>query len=109
MTHLKLKLVNLTPHMLKLVNDFGVLELDSAGVARVSSTQEEIGRVVGVPLVRATFGAVTGLPEPVEGTLYVVSALVRAALPARGDLASPGDLVRDEKGNVIGAKSLIAN
>lgn len=109
MTHLKIKLVNLTPHTVKLVNDFGVLELDSAGVARVSSTQEEIGLIIGVPLVRATFGEVTGLPESVEGTMYIVSALVRAALPGRADLASPGDLVRDEKGNVIGAKSLIAN
>ena len=104
-----LKLVNCTPHTVKLVNDFGILEMPSVGVARVSSTQEEIGRVIGVPLVRATFGAVTGLPEPVEGTLYIVSALVRAALPGRADLASPGDLVRDEAGNVIGAKSLIVN
>lgn len=109
MNHLKLKLVNLTPHTVKLVNDFGVLELFSQGVARVSSTQEEIGRVVGVPLVRATFGEVTGLPEPVEGTMYVVSALVRAALPGRADLASPGDPIRDEAGQVIGAKSLIVN
>jgi hypothetical protein len=108
MTHLKL--INLTPHTVKLVNELGVLEVFPTGtVARVSSTQEEVGRVIGVPLVRATFGAVTGLPDPVEGTLYIVSALVRAALPGRADLASPGDLVRDEAGNVVGAKSLIVN
>ena len=106
---LKVKLVNLTPHTVKLHNEFGVLELFSQGVARVSSTQTEIGRVVGVPVVKATFGAVTGLPEPVEGTMYVVSALVRGALPNRTDLVSPGDPVRDEAGQVIGAKSLIAN
>ena len=103
------KLVNMTPHTVKLVNDFGILEMPSAGVARVSSTQEELGRVVGVPLVRATFGEVTGLPAPEEGTMYVVSAMVRAALPGRTDLASPGDLVRDEAGQVIGCKSLIVN
>lgn len=106
---LNLKLVNLTPHTVKLVNEIGVLELYSQGVARVSSTQTEVGRVIGVPVVKATFGEVTGLPEPVEGTMYVVSALVRGALPNRTDLASPGDPVRDEAGNVIGAKSLIVN
>jgi hypothetical protein len=105
-----MKIVNLTPHTVKLVNDFGILEMPSVGVvARVSSTQEEIGRVIGVPVVKATFGEVTGLPDPVEGTLLIVSALVRAALPGRTDLASPGDLVRDEAGQVIGAKSLIVN
>jgi hypothetical protein len=106
---LKVKLINLTPHTVKLVNELGVLELYSQGVARVSSTQTEVGRVIGVPVVKATFGEVTGLPEPVEGTMYVVSALVRGALPNRTDLASPGDPVRDEAGNVVGAKSLIVN
>ena len=104
-----MKLINLTPHSVKLVTPEGVVEFTSAGVARVSSTQEEIGRVVGTPLVRATFGEVTGLPEPVEGTLFIVSGMVRAALPGRGDLVSPGDLVRDEAGAVVGCKSLIAN
>jgi hypothetical protein len=101
-----MKIVNLTPHTVKLV---GVLEIFSTGVARVSSTQEEVGRIDGVPLVRATFGEVTGLPAPEEGTLLIVSAMVRAALPGRTDLASPGDLVRDEAGQVIGCKSLIVN
>jgi len=109
MNNLKLKLVNLTPHTVKLVNEIGVLELFSAGVARVSSTQTEVGRVVAIPVVRATFGEVTGLPAPEEGTMYVVSALVRGALPGRTDLASPGDPVRDEAGQVVGCKSLIVN
>jgi hypothetical protein len=109
MNNLKLKLVNLTPHTVSLHNDFGILEMPSVGVARVSSTQEELGRVVAIPLVRATFGEVTGLPDPVVGTLYIVSAMVRAALPGRTDLASPGDPVRNEAGQTIGAKSLIVN
>ena len=67
------------------------------------------GEVNGIALSRVTFGEVTGLPDPVEGTLYIVSALVRSALPARTDLASPGDLVRDAAGAVIGCKGLIVN
>jgi len=38
--------------------------------------------------------------------LYVVSALVRAALPARKDLASPAKLTRDGKGNITGCEAL---
>lgn len=111
MTH---KIVNLTPHPIKLVSELGAtVEIASEGVARVASTQEEVGLVIGfggmIPLMRATFGEVTGLPEPVKGTLYIVSALVRSALPGRTDIASPGDLVRDGSGNVVGAKSLIVN
>ena len=41
--------------------------------------------------------------------LLIVSAMVRQALPDRKDLASPGDLVRDENGAVIGCGNLIIN
>ena len=99
--------VNLTPHAITLVN--GPTIAPSGAVARCSSTSSEVGSHEGVTLVRTVFGAVTGLPEPVEGTVYIVSALVRTALPGRTDLASPGDLVRDEGGNVVGCRNLIVN
>jgi hypothetical protein len=62
-----------------------------------------------IPLVSVSYGKVEGLPEGVPGTLFVVSALVRAAVPDRTDVASPGDLVRDEKGAVIGCRNLVVN
>ncbi len=104
-----MNIVNLTPHELRLHTESGVEVHRSAGVARVSSTSTGVGSVAGVALVRATVGEVVGLPAPEEGTLFVVSAMVRAALPGRADLASPGDLVRDEAGAVVGCKSLIVN
>jgi len=62
-----------------------------------------VGTFGGVPLTRTTYG------EVVEGTLYVVSGLVRAAVPERTDVASPGELVRDALGVVTGCRGLVVN
>ena len=53
-----------------------------------------------------SFGEVDGLPEPQEGTIFIVSALVAQALKgARDDLVVPDDTVRDDRGVIIGCKS----
>lgn len=46
------------------------------------------------------------LPPRLEGTLYIVSRLVADVLRERDDFVFPYDLVRDEKGIVIGCTSL---
>ena len=105
-----MNLVNLTPHAINLLtSDGGTITLPPSGtVARVSSKSVPVGEVDGVVLTRVTFGEVIDLPAP-DGRCFIVSALVRSALPSRNDLASPGELVRDSAGNVIGCKSLILN
>lgn len=103
MTHF----VNLTPHSVTVVD--GPTLPPSGSVARCSSTSTPAGEHGGVNLVRTVFGAVEGLPDPVSGVVYVVSALVRAAVPHRTDVASPGDLVRNEAGQVVGCRNLVVN
>lgn len=44
-----------------------------------------------------------------EGIYLLVSAMVREALPLRKDLVSPGQLLRDDDGNVIGCLGLVGN
>ena len=39
-------------------------------------------------------------------TFYIVSQLVKSALPNRSDLLVPAEMVRDEKGAILGCKSL---
>jgi hypothetical protein len=39
-------------------------------------------------------------------TYYIVSQLVKSALPNRCDLLVPAEVQRDEKGNIIGCRSL---
>lgn len=106
---------NLTPHTISLVIPSGdVFTIEPSGaVARCQTVQTPTGELTGggagAPLVHVEYGEVTGLPAPAGGTLYIVSALVRSALPERLDLASPGDLVRDGLGNVIGCRNLVVN
>ena len=104
-------ITNLTPHALVFVLADGSSRsiAPSGAVARCRTVNSPAGDAEGIPLARVSYGAVEGLPEPAEGVLYVVSALVRAAVPGRSDVASPGDLVRDPAGNVIGCRGLVVN
>lgn len=101
--------INLTPHTLNLFNAQGeVLTLPPSGnVARVAETRTPAGEIDGIPVDTVGFGEVTGLPDPQEGVTFIVSALVAGAVPfVRTDVVSPGAPVRDEQGNIIGAKGL---
>ena len=111
--------VNLTPHAVVIV---GLTKVPRSGTfARCATSTSPAGEVDGVKLFRTEYGAIEivdaetkeilrlGLPDPVPGVILIVSALVRAAVPHRTDVASPGDQVRDEAGNVIGCRHLIVS
>lgn len=107
-----MKLINLTPHTLNLFNSNGeqVAVLEASGAtARVPVTNQLAGEVSGVPVYRQETGEVTGLPDPVEGVGYVVSLVVRLAVPHRTDVYSPGELVRNDQGQPVGCKGLSSN
>jgi hypothetical protein len=99
--------VNLTPHPIVIVD--GPTVPPSGTVARVTSSSINVRIIDGVAFSRVSFGEVVGLPDPVPGDTFIVSAMVRSAVPHRDDVASPGDLVRDDAGNVIGCRGLIVN
>lgn len=99
---------NLTPHVITIVTANGEkIEIPSHGTVRLSEVTTAVTEYEGVPIVRKTYGSADLPPE--NGDLYIVSALVRQAFPERKDLVSPGDLIRDENGNVIGCRNLICN
>lgn len=102
---------NWTPHRITVVRtDSGAdLVLEPAGPApRLTTTREDLGVLDGVPMVRATMGDVTGLPAERPGVILVVSAMVAEAAPERADLACPGELIRDDAGQVVGCRGLAA-
>lgn len=104
--------VNLTPHIIKVVDGVGnvVIEIPSSGsIARVTVNNQLVETVNGIEIYRAVFGAVVGIPEPAMDTIYIVSMVVRQGVPARSDVASPGELVRDANGNPVGARGLVIN
>lgn len=116
-------LVNLTPHNVNVI-DYGTIP-SSGQVARVSVEKTDSGFIdvtcphcvngcehcsnqlaIPVKISTSKFGKVEGLPDPQPGVLFIVSRLVLQACPERTDLVAPGDLVRDENGNVIGCNGL---
>lgn len=117
-------LVNLTPHTLNIRQiDGGYLELPPSGeVARLSMAMPAAGIHEDYPLgVRnATFvdkvqirvpvvQRLIGLPEPEFNRAYIVSLVVRQAVPHRLDVLSPGELIRGADGQPIGCDGLHAN
>ena len=101
--------INLTPHEIVLKNSETTIIPPSGNVARCAVTSIHVGTIEGIQLCQNIFGEVEDLPSPVEGTIFLVSALVRLAVPTRKDVASPGDLVRDDSGKITGCRSLIVN
>jgi hypothetical protein len=106
---MKVKFVNLTPHDINIVTDNGIVTIPRSGkVARCNTISSLGGRIDGIPLYATRYGDVIDLPPMTqEKILYIVSAMVKQKEYTRNDLVSPGELVRDEKGNVIGCKGLI--
>lgn len=104
-------ITNLTPHEITVVGDDGkgAVFAPSGSVARVSTVTERRGDIDGIPVYVPTFGDVEGLPAPQAGEVFIVSALVRLAVPNRTDVMSPGELVRDADGKPIGCRGLTAN
>lgn len=92
--------VNVTPHAIVL-NDGRKFE-PSGLVARVSSSFTVF---VG-DVCETTYGEVSDLPAPVEGTMYIVSSMVLTALAGtRRDVVAPAtghpECVRNEKGHIV--------
>jgi len=98
-----MSIINLTPHVIN-VNSLAISP--SGTVARVTSATKVVGVIDGIDIVETSFGEVQGLPEKVEGTFLLVSALVRLAVKNRSDLLSPGEQIRDSEGKVVGCKNL---
>lgn len=106
---------NLTPRTLyvKTVDgDYVTIAPDERGAARVvyDRLPPEQTTINGYEVAVAVAGSpreIIGLPEAEEGVVLIVAKAVCDAAPAsRGDLMSPGRLIRDEDGNVIGCDGL---
>ena len=112
-----MKIVNLTPHAIVVrQTDGSDLTIPASGtVARVSSTPGAvIGTLAGAPVLAApTWGDVTGLPDPMPGTAYVVSALVLARCAGRADVVAPATgpadgAVRGWDGRIVAVTRFVA-
>jgi len=110
------KFINATPHDIKVMDADGAIVIypKEVVVFRCEETRVSLppittdkGAVINVSTV--TYGEVLtndGSPIPPfqEGTMYIVSALVRQGAPDRTDFVSPGTLIRDATGQPIGCQ-----
>jgi len=98
---------NLTPHPLAVMAEDGtILHLAKCSKpARCVNTPQALPSLSydgkGYRLSKSSFGAVEELPVAVSGIVLVTSAIV-ADMVKRPDVVSPGDLIRDSEGRVIG-------
>ena len=105
------KLENLTPHAINIVVEGKEIKIAPNGkVARCSEHIEKIDELeyddgFRIPVVEKMLGEVEDLPEPDDGKIFIVSLAVAQAAN-RKDVLAIGEIIRDGKGQVIGAKSL---
>lgn len=60
----------------------------------------------GIPLVTQDFHHIENLPEPKDGTYYIVLKPIALGCPKRKDLLIPGPLVRNDRGEPCGYRGL---
>jgi hypothetical protein len=106
------KLINLTPHAINIYDEDRKTLLatiqPSGQVARVEMTRVRLSTLFGsIPAYISEAGDVTGIPA--GNSLYIVSSMVRLALPKNFNIYSPGELLRDESGQPIGCIGLDSN
>lgn len=97
-----MEFINLTSHSITEVTS-GKTFPPSGRVARVKSSTTKVNEHFGCPIYSSTFSEISGLPEPKEGTMYIVSSLALNTVPEdRTDVVAPGNLQRDENKRPIG-------
>ena len=104
------KVLNYTPHSIRLITNNGVVEIPRDGTVRAGIMRKHICEInvrdVIVPINSTTFGNVVGLPDEEENTIIIVSSITAYSLRGkRNDIYIVDELIRD-KGIVVGAKSL---
>lgn len=101
-----MKLVNLTPHDIKV----GDLVIYASGeIARCNAATLDAGDIQGIPLVETRVLGVSGVPQPKSGYAFIVPSVVRQQFPERQDLLSPSKFIRDARGVITGCLSLERN
>jgi len=106
---MKNQIINKVPHAVYILDDNdNILRVfpKSKGMIRVEENTSDIGVIDGVPICSTIWGDTTDVPEPQKGLYYIVSQLVKNALPKRPDLLVPKNVVRDINGNIIGCRRL---
>jgi len=101
-----MKLINLTPHDIKI----GDMVIPASGeIARMNVNTMDAGQIEGISIVETRILGFSGIPEPAPDTAYIVPSMVRVQFPKRRDLLSPSKFLRDRHGSITGCLGLEIN
>lgn len=102
-----MSIINLTPHKINIYNEQRELvqSIPSSGVARCTVEKKLIMKIGLIDLYETIFGEVEGLP-PFDGDVIIIVSMLARQASKRGDLVSPGELLRDDNGYPIGCIGL---
>jgi len=110
----KFKIVNLTPHIIKISNleNLDIIEVEPSGtVCRVDVYQTEVDRLFGyIPIMQNRYGELIDLPNPEENTIFLVSSLVLSRIEHRNDVYAPDTgptAVRNATGHIVSVIRLV--
>jgi hypothetical protein len=108
------KIINLTEHAIHVMDEAGELRCaiePSGTVAKVHidrfADEEIMHAGITFRLHRTRAGSITGVPEPIIGTFYVVSRFIALALKEEGrthDIIVVDLVVRDDGGVIVGCR-----
>lgn len=100
-------LTNLTAFDVTIVGGDEEIVIPASGfVAACVYKLTEVKGVNDIPVVRAMFSSVDGLPAPSDGVAYIVNRNVAKNVPDREDLFYPSDPVRNIDGEIVGYRAL---
>ena len=102
-------LLNCTEHDVVITFGRKQFTIKPCGVCpRVESRTSIEGMVGAIPIMSVDLYGISDLPDKQEGTLLIVSRMVADAGQGLGrdDLVYPVNLIRDDKGRVVGAEGL---
>ena len=103
-------IVNMTPHPINLLDEANqeihTWPKGETMIRLAMRTVEAHPLPNGTKTTITEYGDPEGLPDAAKGVYYIVSQLVKTALPGRTDLLVPAEVQRDATGNIIGCRSL---
>jgi hypothetical protein len=106
---MKKQIINKTPHAIYIVDKAQVIIKvypKSRGMIRLSEHISEVDVIDGVTITKTSYSKIEDLPKFNKDVYYIVSQLVKNALPERIDFLVPKGIVRDDNGNILGCKYL---
>lgn len=106
------KILNYTLHDISIITPKGVVVIPRHGTARCSTTRKLLCYIscddIKIPINETIFGDISGLPEPEENTIIIVSAITANVMRERGreDVYTVDEPVRDGNGKILGCRAL---